>query len=390
MSIADYSPPERPPLRLGDAARPDALRRGRGMELVEEAGVAAIEAHVRGLVDRLSTGSTSLARPSRRRASPPARPAGLRAVDRRDQRSSRDARGRRRSSSRPARTRRGSAPPLQRRGDVDRLARGAHPRHRRIRSPDPAHGANAAAPRTAASRTATTPTRSRTSTSRATRGRAVACVVLVHGGFWRTGWDRTLMTPLAVDLAARDRSVERRVPRAGRRAAAGRHAGGLSGGRSIGWRASTTVESAPRSRRAAMGGGHLALWLCGASPDPSGMPAPVPGSRRSRRSPRQASATSTGPAGRPRSRERSRASSAHRSGARRRRIARCPRAARPPRNSSSTATRTTKCPSSQSQETHAIRRELVELEGVDHFEVIEPASSAWVAVSSRLDVYLGR
>lgn len=29
------------------------------------------------------------------------------------------------------------------------------------------------------------------------------CVVLIHGGFWRTGWDRTLMTPLAVDLASR-------------------------------------------------------------------------------------------------------------------------------------------------------------------------------------------
>jgi acetyl esterase/lipase len=29
------------------------------------------------------------------------------------------------------------------------------------------------------------------------------CVVLLHGGFWRTGWDRTLMTPLAVDLARR-------------------------------------------------------------------------------------------------------------------------------------------------------------------------------------------
>jgi acetyl esterase/lipase len=28
-------------------------------------------------------------------------------------------------------------------------------------------------------------------------------VVLVHGGFWRYGWDRTLMTPLAVDLARR-------------------------------------------------------------------------------------------------------------------------------------------------------------------------------------------
>jgi acetyl esterase/lipase len=29
------------------------------------------------------------------------------------------------------------------------------------------------------------------------------CVVLLHGGFWRSGWDRTLMTPLALDLARR-------------------------------------------------------------------------------------------------------------------------------------------------------------------------------------------
>ena len=32
-------------------------------------------------------------------------------------------------------------------------------------------------------------------------------VVLVHGGFWRWGWDRTLMTPLARDLAARGFAV---------------------------------------------------------------------------------------------------------------------------------------------------------------------------------------
>jgi acetyl esterase/lipase len=29
------------------------------------------------------------------------------------------------------------------------------------------------------------------------------CVVLLHGGFWRARWDRTLMTPLAIDLARR-------------------------------------------------------------------------------------------------------------------------------------------------------------------------------------------
>lgn len=30
-----------------------------------------------------------------------------------------------------------------------------------------------------------------------------AAVALLHGGFWRERWDRTLMTPLALDLAAR-------------------------------------------------------------------------------------------------------------------------------------------------------------------------------------------
>ena len=29
------------------------------------------------------------------------------------------------------------------------------------------------------------------------------CVVLIHGGFWRVRWDRTQMTPLAIDLAER-------------------------------------------------------------------------------------------------------------------------------------------------------------------------------------------
>ena len=45
------------------------------------------------------------------------------------------------------------------------------------------------------------------------------CVVLLHGGFWRTGWDRTLMTPLAHDLAGRGIAVwnveYRRVGQAG-------------------------------------------------------------------------------------------------------------------------------------------------------------------------------
>jgi len=32
-------------------------------------------------------------------------------------------------------------------------------------------------------------------------------VVLIHGGDWRWGWDRTLMTPLAHDLARRGYAV---------------------------------------------------------------------------------------------------------------------------------------------------------------------------------------
>ena len=59
-------------------------------------------------------------------------------------------------------------------------------------------------------------------------------------------------------------------------------------------------------------------------------------------------------------------------------------------SSSSTATRTTSSPS-QSRDHASLDpdAELVELAGVDHFEVIEPASAAWVAVLDRLDVYLG-
>ena len=88
------------------------------------------------------------------------------------------------------------------------------------------------------------------------------CVVLVHGGFWRSGWDRTLMTPLARDLARRGMAawnVEfRRV--------------GQDGG---GWPGTfedvaaavdhlAALEQVDTARVATCGhsaGGHLALWL---------------------------------------------------------------------------------------------------------------------------------
>ena len=88
------------------------------------------------------------------------------------------------------------------------------------------------------------------------------CVVLVHGGFWRSRWDRTLMTPLAHDLARRGVAawnVEfRRV---------GQEGGGWPGtfedvAAAIDHLAD--VEEIDEARVATCGhsaGGQLALWL---------------------------------------------------------------------------------------------------------------------------------
>jgi acetyl esterase/lipase len=98
----------------------------------------------------------------------------------------------------------------------------------------------------------------------AREGRPWPCVVLVHGGFWRSGWDRTLMTPLAVDLARRGLAawnVEyRRV---------GQEGGGWPGTLEDVAAAVDHVAELPEvdsSRVATCGhsaGGHLALWLAG-------------------------------------------------------------------------------------------------------------------------------
>ena len=102
-------------------------------------------------------------------------------------------------------------------------------------------------------------------------------VVLIHGGFWRWGWDRTLMTPLAHDLARRGIAAwnieYRRV--------------GQSGG---GWPG--TLEDAAAAidqvaeldevdggRVVSLGhsaGGHLAVWLAGRHRLPVGAPGAVP------------------------------------------------------------------------------------------------------------------
>ncbi len=97
------------------------------------------------------------------------------------------------------------------------------------------------------------------------------CVALFHGGFWRTGWDRTLMTALAADLARRGIAawnVEyRRV---------GEEGGGWPGtfadvAAAIDRLAE--VEEVDVGRVATCGhsaGGHLALWLAGRHRLPAG------------------------------------------------------------------------------------------------------------------------
>ena len=88
------------------------------------------------------------------------------------------------------------------------------------------------------------------------------CVMLIHGGFWRNGWDRTLMTPLAHDLArAGGRCVERRVPagRTGRRRLAGDAARCRRCARPSGRRSEIDTKRVVTVGHSA--GGHLALWL---------------------------------------------------------------------------------------------------------------------------------
>jgi acetyl esterase/lipase len=87
-------------------------------------------------------------------------------------------------------------------------------------------------------------------------------VVLIHGGFWRERWDRTLMTPLAHDLATRGYAawnVEyRRVGQEG-----GGYPGTLDDVAAAVDALADVAEIDPK-RVVVLGhsaGGHLALWL---------------------------------------------------------------------------------------------------------------------------------
>ena len=102
-------------------------------------------------------------------------------------------------------------------------------------------------------------------------------VVLVHGGFWRSRWDRTTTTPLARDLAARGYlawNVEyRRV---------GKEGGGWPGTLLDVAAAVDRLASVPEAdtgRVVGVGhsaGGHLALWLAARPRLPAGAPGSAP------------------------------------------------------------------------------------------------------------------
>ena len=102
-------------------------------------------------------------------------------------------------------------------------------------------------------------------------------VVLIHGGFWRWGWDRTLMTPLARDLAGRGFAawnVEyRRV---------GQEGGGWPGtlddaAAAVDFLAE--LEAVDPTSVVTVGhsaGGHLALWLAARHRIAAGAPGAAP------------------------------------------------------------------------------------------------------------------
>lgn len=104
-------------------------------------------------------------------------------------------------------------------------------------------------------------------------------VVLVHGGFWRSSYDRSLMVPLAQDLIKKGYAAwnieYRRV---------GEKGGGWPGtfhdaAAAVDLLASAAPESLDLDRVVSVGhsaGGHLALWL-GARPKlPAGAPGATP------------------------------------------------------------------------------------------------------------------
>lgn len=215
------------------------------------------------------------------------------------------------------------------------------------------------------------------------------CVVLLHGGFWRVGWDRTLMTPLAEDLARRGLAawnVEyRRVGQAG---------GGWPGtfedvAAAIDHLAE--LEQVDHTRVGTCGhsaGGHLALWLAGRQLLPAGAPGADPRVRPI------AAVAQAGICDLERAWRDGLGNGATRDllGARDdvpERYAVASPAALAPLGVPQVLVHGTDddtVPASQSRDYAALdpQAELVELAGTDHFDVIDVRHEAWVGVAGRL------
>jgi acetyl esterase/lipase len=216
------------------------------------------------------------------------------------------------------------------------------------------------------------------------------CVILIHGGFWRERWDRTLMTPLAIDLARRGYAawnVEyRRV---------GQDGGGWPGTLddiAAATDALADIAEVDPNRLVAVGhsaGGHLALWLGGrtdgrvrlrAAVSQAGVADLAQGHADDLGAGAVADLIGGGPAELPA------------------RYAHASPAARVPLGISQLLIHGADddiVPPSQSR-AYAARAqaagddiELVELLGADHFDVVDPALEAWQAVVQRLPRLFG-
>lgn len=229
-------------------------------------------------------------------------------------------------------------------------------------------------------------------------GRPWPVVVLIHGGFWKWGWDRTLMTPLARDLAARGIAAwnieYRRV---------GQEGGGWPGTLEDVAAAADAVpdlEGVDPTRTVTSGhsaGGHLALWLAARHRIGAGQPGTAP-RLRPRAAIAQAGVTDL-----------ARGAAEGLGGGACEALLGGTLIDVPDRYATASPAallplgvpvllvhggRDEIVPSGQSRAfAHAVRAtggtvELVELVEADHFDVIEPAHAAWQAVVDRLPALL--
>ena len=224
-------------------------------------------------------------------------------------------------------------------------------------------------------------------------------VVLIHGGFWKWGWDRTLMTPLARDLARRGFAAwnieYRRVGQAG---------GGWPGTLEDAARAIDAVaelDEVDRARIVTLGhsaGGHLAVWLAGRPRLPEGAPGAGPRVRP------RAAVSQAGVLDLVRGAEENLGSGACAAllggepDVVAERYAGASPAALLPIGVPVLlvhGARDDIVPPTQSRDYATVARaagdrvETIELPGLDHFDVIEPEGHAWAAVVERLPALLG-